>query len=65
MPKLKTRKSLAKRMKRTASGKFRRTSAYKGHILTKKERSRKRRLRRGAMVSKHQQQLVQRLMPYA
>jgi large subunit ribosomal protein L35 len=65
MPKLKTKKSLAKRLGRTAKGRFKRASAYKGHILTKKSRSRKRRLRRGALVHKHQEAIFRKLMPYS
>ena len=33
MPKLKTRKAVAKRYKKTATGKFLRKHAYKGHLL--------------------------------
>lgn len=65
MPKLKTKKSLAKRIKRTASGKFKRGKSFKGHILTKKCRNRKRALRRGGLIHKHQQHIFERLMPYA
>lgn len=64
MPKLKTKKSLAKRIKVTAKGKLKRASAYKRHILTKKSRKRKRRLRRAALVHKHQQGIFRRVMPY-
>lgn len=51
MPKMKTRKSVAKRFKRTASGKIKRSSACRGHLFTGKTRKRKRQLRKGAMVS--------------
>ncbi|MFV2071608.1 MAG: 50S ribosomal protein L35 [Thermoanaerobaculales bacterium] len=50
MPKLKTHRGAAKRIKRTASGKFKRHHAYHSHILTKKSRKRKRKLRSSAIV---------------
>ena len=46
MPKKKTHRGAAKRFKLTATGKVLRGQAYKSHILTKKTRTRKRRLRR-------------------
>ncbi len=51
MPKLKTHRGAAKRIKRTASGKFKRHHAYASHILTKKSTKRKRKLRKSAIVS--------------
>jgi large subunit ribosomal protein L35 len=51
MPKLKTHRGAAKRIKRTASGKFKRHHAYHSHILTKKTRKRKRKLRSATIVS--------------
>ena len=50
MPKIKTRRAAAKRFRLTGRGKLRRSSAYFAHILTKKKRSRKRRLRGGGIV---------------
>ena len=51
MPKLKTHRGAAKRIKRTATGKFKRHKAYKSHILTKKSTKRKRGLRKAVIVS--------------
>ncbi len=51
MPKLKTHRGAAKRVKRTASGKFKRHHAYHSHILSKKSTKRKRRLRSSVIVS--------------
>jgi len=51
MPKMKTHRGAAKRIKRTASGKFKRHKAYTSHILTKKSTKRKRNLRKAIMVS--------------
>lgn len=50
MPKMKTNSSAKKRFKITATGKIMRKKAYKNHILTKKEKDRKRRLVRMAEV---------------
>ena len=51
MPKQKTHKGAAKRFKVTATGKIKRKKAYGRHILTKKSRKRKRRLRMAGSVS--------------
>ncbi len=51
MPKLKSNRGAVKRFKITATGKIKRHKAYKSHILTKKSRKRKRRLRRATLVS--------------
>ncbi len=63
--KLKTHRGAAKRFKKTAGGKFRRSKAFKSHILTKKTRKRKRRLRKGGQVSDGDHKAVRRLLPYA
>lgn len=52
MPKMKTNSSAKKRFKLTGSGKIKRKHAFKNHILTKKETSRKRRLVKSTLVSK-------------
>jgi len=51
MPKMKTHRGAAKRFKTTGTGKLRRRSAYKNHILEKKAPKRKRQLRGPAEVS--------------
>lgn len=51
MPKMKTHKGAQARFKRTGSGKLRRRSQNKNHILEKKSPKRKRQLRRPASVS--------------
>jgi len=52
MPKMKTNSSAKKRFATTGTGKLKRKHAYKRHILTKKETSRKRRLGNDTLVSK-------------
>jgi large subunit ribosomal protein L35 len=51
MPKLKTHRGAAKRFKKTATGKFVRSRAFKQHILTSKTRSRKRKLKGTTVVA--------------
>jgi len=62
MPKMKTNKAAAKRLKRTGSGKLRRRRAFKSHILTKKSTKRKRRLRQATLVSKADEKRMNRLV---
>ncbi len=63
MPKMKTNRGAAKRLRRTASGKIRRMRANKSHILTKKSKKRKRRLRTATLVSKADEKRMKRLLP--
>lgn len=64
MPKLKTHKGAAKRFKRTASGKFMRSSAFKWHILTSKTTKRKRGLRGMTVVAAQDQARLEHMLPY-
>ena len=50
MPKLKTHKGTAKGMKITKTGKVTRRRAFKNHMLSKKSKSRKRRINTTATV---------------
>ena len=52
MPKMKTKKVLAKRVKRTGSGKLKRSHAYISHFAANKSQKQKRKLRKGTLVSK-------------
>ena len=64
MLKLKTNKSAKKRMRKTGTGKFKRSRAGKGHLLTHKSRRRKRDLNKGALVDKTDYSKVRRMLPY-
>ena len=64
MPKLKTRKGVAKRFKITKSGKIKKRSANRGHLLSKRSTKRKRRLRKGGYVDATQAKMIRRLLPY-
>lgn len=52
MPKQKTRKSAAKRFKKTSGGKIKYAMAGSGHLLSSKSRKRKRVLRRKGVLAK-------------
>ncbi|MEZ4414403.1 MAG: 50S ribosomal protein L35 [Gemmatimonadota bacterium] len=62
MPKMKTNRGAAKRLRKTGTGKIRRMKANKSHILTKKTTKRKRRLRKATLVSKADERRVSRLL---
>ena len=62
MPKMKTKKAAAKRFKMTASGRLKRHKANHSHILTKKTRKRKNRLKKGDLVSSADFPRVNRLL---
>ena len=50
MPKMKTNSSAKKRFTVTGTGKVKRSKAFKRHILTKKDKSRKKELSQAAIV---------------
>ena len=64
MPKLKTHKGAQKRFRFTASGKIKRSKANGSHILTKKNRKRKRNLKQSTIVVKEEFKRLVGLMPY-
>ena len=64
MAKLKTKKAAAKRFKVTASGKVKRSKAYKSHILTKKTTKRKRNLRKATMTDSTNEKVMKKILPY-
>lgn len=65
MPKMKTRRSAAKRFKATATGEFKRAKAFKSHILETKSPKRKRNLRKATLVSQSDHERVVKMLPYA
>ena len=52
MPKLKTHKGLAKRVRVSPNGKVKRKKAFAGHLMSGKTGNRKRTLKRTSLVSK-------------
>ncbi len=51
MPKMKTKRALAKRVKVTGSGKLKRSHAYTSHLAPRKTHKQKVHLRKQALVS--------------
>ena len=64
MPKIKTKRAAAKRLKRTASGGLKRHSGWRRHLLEAKPPKRKRGLRKAVMVSEADRPRLDRLVPY-
>lgn len=64
MPKLKTHRGAAKRLKVTGTGKIKRYKAYRGHLLTGKSAKRMRGLRKSGLVPEVQLHNVRKLLPY-
>ena len=65
MPKMKTHRGAAKRIKKTGTGRLKRMKANKSHILTKKAQKRKRGLRKATLVAKPDEKRLNRMLPYA
>lgn len=51
MPKMKTKRALAKRVKVTGSGKLKRSHAYVSHFAANKSHKQKRNLRKSTLIS--------------
>jgi large subunit ribosomal protein L35 len=64
MPKMKTKRGAAKRLKKTASGRLKRHRGWKSHLLEAKPPKRRRRLRKAALVAKADQPRLEKLVPY-
>lgn len=64
MPKMKSHSGAKKRFTITGSGKVKRAHQGKNHILTKKNRKRKRNLRKSALVSSAQESTIRNMIPY-
>jgi large subunit ribosomal protein L35 len=65
MPKMKSKKSAAKRFKVRGSGSIKRSSAYMRHILTKKSTKRKRQLRGTTNIDQTNKRQILSMLPYA
>jgi len=63
MPKIKTNRAAAKRFKKTGSGKFVFSKSHANHILTKKSRKRKRRLRKNGIIAQTDNKALRLLLP--
>ena len=64
MPKMKTKRAAAKRLKATGTGKLMRRSGWKRHLLEAKSPKRKRRLRKPSLITAADAPRLRRLVPY-
>lgn len=64
MPKMKTRKTAAKRFRITGTGRVRRSKQGGNHMMLNKGRKRLRRLRNNDMIPKCFERHVKRMLPY-
>ena len=64
MPKMKTKRGAAKRLKKTASGRLKRAGAWKQHKLESKQPKRRRGLRKAQMVARADEPRLKVLVPY-
>jgi large subunit ribosomal protein L35 len=64
VPKIKTNRSAAKRFRITGSGKVKRNKGYKRHILSSKNKKRKRQLRKATTVAAVETKNIRKLIPY-
>jgi large subunit ribosomal protein L35 len=62
MPKMKSNRGAAKTFRLTASGKVKRSKAFRKHILTSKSRKRKRSLRQSTLVAANQEKRIKVLI---
>lgn len=62
MPKMKTKKTLAKRVKRTGTGKLKRSHAYVSHFAANKTHKQKVHLRKSTLVSKSDMKRIKHLI---
>ena len=62
MPKMKTHSSAKKRFKRTGSGKIKRFQAFTSHMMRRKSKKAKLRLRDASTVSKADEKRVKQLL---
>ena len=65
MPKMKTKKSAAKRFKVRPGGTIKRGQAFKRHILTKKSTQTKRKLRGTTSVHDSDKRAIRAMLPYS
>jgi large subunit ribosomal protein L35 len=62
MPRLKTRKSVKKRITVTKQGKAKAKKSFSGHLLTSKNRKRKRRLKQKVVLTKTESAKLRRMI---
>lgn len=65
MPKIKTHRGAAKRIKVSGKGKLMRRKAFHSHLLLGKSSKRKRRLKSYAVIESCDKRRIRRLLPYS
>jgi large subunit ribosomal protein L35 len=64
MPKIKTKRGAAKRLKVTGTGKLKRAKGWKRHKLESKPSKRKRQLGKATLIAPSDDKRIRRLVPY-
>jgi large subunit ribosomal protein L35 len=64
MPKIKTKRSAAKRLRATGTGKLMRAKGWKKQLLEWKTSKRKRQLRKETLIAPADEKRMRRLVPY-
>jgi large subunit ribosomal protein L35 len=64
MPKMKTKRGAAKRLRKTAGGRLKRSRGWKRHKLEGKSPKRRKRLRKSALVNKVDEPRLKAIVPY-
>ena len=62
MPKMKTRRSAAKRFKLTGTGRIRRNKANHSHMLIRRSKSAKRKMRNAGLISNAEEKRVRKML---
>ena len=62
MPKMKTRRAAAKRFKITGSGRIKRNKANHSHMLIRRSKSAKRKMRKAGLVDSTEEKRVRRML---
>jgi large subunit ribosomal protein L35 len=64
MPKIKTKRSAAKRLRATGTGKLVRNKGWKRHLLETRPPKRRRQLRKSTLIAAPDLKRTRRLVPY-
>ena len=62
MPKMKTRRAAAKRFKLTGRGRIKRNKANHSHMLIRRSKSAKRKMRKATLVDRTEEKRVRRML---
>jgi len=62
MPKMKSHRGLAKRVKKTGTGKLKRGRAYTSHLAPRKTTKQRRHLRKSSLISKSDYKRIKTLL---